>query len=177
MSNILNGAKNLISKCAKNNAMFLFTTAAVGWVLASAAQTIGILTNKKIDKEDKKFLIPQELADGTMNILLYALVTTPLIALTKHAMKNNTMLSPKAKDGAQVIASIAGAIVSSNILTPIARNKLGALAQRKVMHQKITAQDPAYDSRYQPMFQKNYNNIPIKMSNYLAFTKNNGMKI
>ena len=51
-----------------NNASFLFATAAIGWILASAAQTFGILKSKELSKEDKKFLVPQEIADGTANI-------------------------------------------------------------------------------------------------------------
>ena len=54
-----NFGQKIIAACAHDNAKFLFLSAASGWFLASAAQTFGIIANKKIDKEDKKFLIPQ----------------------------------------------------------------------------------------------------------------------
>ena len=64
-----------------NNASFLFITAALGWVLASAAQTVGLIRNKELSKEDKKFLIPQEIADGAANIgtVSYTHLTLPTI--------------------------------------------------------------------------------------------------
>ena len=169
-------AKHIIVKGAKNNDMFLFITAAASWVLASAAQTMGIVVNKNIDKEDKKFLIPQEIGDGVMNIVMYAALTMPLMWATKKTL-GLTKLSPKAKEGASVIASVVGAIVSSNILTPIARNKLGSMAQRKNTLQKVKAQDPNFDPYYQPLIAGKYNKIPTKMSNFMAFTRSNGMKI
>ncbi len=180
-------AQKIMAKFADDNAKFLFLTAAFGWFLASAAQTFGIITNKKIDDEDKKFLIPQEIGDGLVNIGLYALITAPLM---KHTQKmidkgaitfaNVTKDSPefdRLKGGAKVIASIAGAVISSNILTPIARNKLGTIAQRKALHQKVQTKAPNYDPYYQPLFQKNMDRAPLKMSNYIAFTRSGNLKI
>ena len=69
-----------------NNASFLFVTAALGWVLASAEQTCGLLQNKELTKKDKKFLVPQEIMDGTANIAMYALVTTKLMSGAKKAI-------------------------------------------------------------------------------------------
>ena len=182
-----NFAQKMIANFANDNAKFLFLSAAAGWFLASSAQTFGILTNKKFDKEDKKFLIPQEIADGAANIGLYALFTAPLMGLTeklidngKIAFKNiekGTAEFERLKGGARVIASIAGAIISSNILTPLVRNKLGTIAQRKALHQKIKVTEPNYDPYYQPLFQKNYGKAPLKMSSYMSFTRNHGLKI
>ena len=70
-----------------NNASFLFATAAIGWILASAAQTFGILKSKELSKEDKKFLVPQEIADGTANIAMYAAVTTNLMKMAENSCK------------------------------------------------------------------------------------------
>lgn len=44
---------------------------AFGWFLSAAAQITMIATNKDIDKKEKKFLIPQETADGIINVGLY----------------------------------------------------------------------------------------------------------
>ena len=58
--NIIEGAAKaggkILNESVKNNGNFLFLSAAAGWVLASMAQTIGLITNKEIGKEEKKFL-------------------------------------------------------------------------------------------------------------------------
>lgn len=182
-----NLGQRIIAGFANDNAKFLFISAACGWFLASAAQTFGIITNKKIDKEDKKFLIPQEICDGAANIGLYALITAPLMKTVESLIDNGkisfkniqkgTQEFEKLKGGARVIASFAGAIVSSNIITPLVRNKLGTMAQRKTLQQKVNIKDPSYDPAYQPLFQKSFDKSPLKMSNYIAFTKKSNMKI
>lgn len=178
---------NIVTKCSKDNAKFLFLSAAAGWVLASAAQTMGIVVNKNIEKDEKKFLIPQEIMDGTVNIGLYALITAPLISATDKlieagkvgfkGVEKGTKEFARLKGGAKVIASIAGAVISSNILTPIARNKIGSIAQRKALVQKVQQQEPNYSPNYQPLVSPVYKKIPTNMNNYVTFTKNNGMKI
>lgn len=91
--NIIEGAAKaggkILNESVKNNGNFLFLSAAAGWVLASMAQTIGLITNKEIGKEEKKFLVPQEVLDGTFNIASYAAVTVPIMNLaSKVAGKN-----------------------------------------------------------------------------------------
>ncbi len=182
-----NFGKKIITNLAGDNAKFLFLTAAIGWFLASAAQTFGIVVNKKIDKEDKNFLIPQEICDGLVNIGLYTVITAPLIKQTEKlidkgiiSFKNiqkNTPEFDNLKNGARVVASLVGAVLSCNILTPIVRNKLSGIAQRNTLHQKVQISEPNYDPNYQPFFQKNMNKMPLKMNNYIAFTKNHGLKI
>ena len=182
-----NFGQRMIAKFANDNANFLFITAAIGWFLASTAQTFGIVTNKKIDKEDKKFLIPQEIFDGAVNIGLYALITTPLINGTEKLINNDVITFKNVKKGsiefdrlrggAKVLASLVGAVVSCNVLTPLVRNKLGSIAQRKELKQKVQMQQPSYDPFYQPFFQKNGLKEPMKMHDYIAFTKQRGMKI
>ena len=182
-----NLGQKMVAKFANDNANFLFITAAVGWFLASAAQTFGIVTNKKIDKDDKKFLIPQEIFDGAVNIGLYALITTPLINGTEKLINNDVITFKNIKKdsiefdrlrgGAKVLASLVGAVVSCNVLTPLVRNKLGSIAQRKELKQKVQMQQPSYDPYYQPFFQKNTLRTPLKMNDYITFTKQRGLKI
>ena len=182
-----NLGQKIIANFANDNAKFLFLTAALGWFLASAAQTFGIITNRKIDKDDKKFLIPQEIGDGAVNIGLYALITAPLMNITEKIMDSNVIsvknLSKNTpefesiKGGAKVIASFIGAVLSCNIITPLVRNKLGTIAKKRTLQQKINVNDYKYDPYYQPFFQKNLDRAPMKMSNYVAFTKSHGLKI
>lgn len=44
---------------------------AVGWLFGALAQVGALAFNKKIDKEEKNFLFPQEIADGVINVGLY----------------------------------------------------------------------------------------------------------
>ncbi len=183
-----NLGQKIIANFANDNAKFLFITAAIGWFLASAAQTFGIIVNKDIDKKDKKFLIPQEILDGAVNIGLYALITAPLIKNTEKLIdkgiisftnvQKNTPKFDNIKGGARVLASFAGAVLSCNIITPIIRNKLGGIAtHRKEMYQKINMDEFKYNPYYQPFFKKNIDKQPLNISNYVSFSKNHGMKI
>lgn len=183
-----------------NNANFLFTTAAIGWILASCAQTVGIIRNKEISAEEKKFLVPQEIMDGTANIGMYALVTTKLMEgaekLTKPG-KNGKEPFVKLKDGAGNIlnyaknkaeyakmgrnlrtgAAILGGVISTCILTPVVRNAFGAFVKKKVDTKNETTPEgqkrnpEVYTpTRTQPYFAKTY-------SPYSAFRPNTGMKV
>lgn len=68
-----------------NNGMFknysgdsgkmLIHMGALGWVFSSLAQIGVVATDKKISKKDKKFLVPQEICDGTTNVALYYTVS------------------------------------------------------------------------------------------------------
>src|SRR5574344_780578 len=44
---------------------------ALGWVFSSVAQIGMLLGDKKIDKDKKKFLLPQEAADAGVNVIMY----------------------------------------------------------------------------------------------------------
>jgi hypothetical protein len=52
----------------------LIVFGAISWLTAMIAQVLAIKSNKKISEDKKKFLIPQETADGLSNTLLYTLV-------------------------------------------------------------------------------------------------------
>lgn len=43
----------------------------VGWLFSSLAQVAMIVTNKNIEKKEKQFLVPQEIADGAINVGLF----------------------------------------------------------------------------------------------------------
>ena len=56
---------------SKDNGKLLVHLGALGWVLGSAAQIGVVLGDKSIDKEQKRFLLPQEAADAVVNIGMY----------------------------------------------------------------------------------------------------------
>ena len=59
----------------KDASKMLIWTGVAGWTLSSLAQIGAILFNSKLTKEEKSFLIPQELADAAVNIGSFFLVT------------------------------------------------------------------------------------------------------
>ena len=156
-------AGKFLNSSVKNNGLFLFATIAVAWFLASTAQTVGLIFNKKISKEEKKFLVPQEIFDGAFNIATYAAVTVPMIALAgKIAGKKFT--NERAVEGARTIATVAGGILASNIITPLLRNKSSVFIKNK-----IEKNNPVASS--QTTLYNNQTNKPLSMQNYINMTK------
>ena len=56
----------------------------LGWTLSSLAQVGAIVFNEKLTPKDRKFLIPQEIADGAVNVGLFFAITS----LTHHLANN-----------------------------------------------------------------------------------------
>ena len=59
----------------KNTATMLVVTGTIGWGLSSLAQIGAVLFNPKIPREQKSFLVPQEIADALVNISSFFLIT------------------------------------------------------------------------------------------------------
>lgn len=83
-------AKNFRKDASK---MLIFTGVA-GWSLSSLAQICGIVFNQEIPKEQKLFLIPQELSDAAVNIGSFFLVTQ-MAKKTVSKMFSTGKLAPK----------------------------------------------------------------------------------
>lgn len=58
-------------KYSKDVGVALIHLGAAGWFFSALAQIVMLYRNKDIDKKEKKFLIPQEIADGVINVGLY----------------------------------------------------------------------------------------------------------
>lgn len=71
--------KDLINSIAKaygnDPGKMLVHTGVIGWALSSLAQVCAVIINDKIPKEQKMFLIPQEIADAGVNIVSFYLIT------------------------------------------------------------------------------------------------------
>lgn len=85
------------------------------------------------------------------------------------------------KNGAAVVASIIGSVISSNVLTPIIRNKVGAFVQKKLSEKRTNIKktevktinlDKNVKQEELNTFNKSKNNSP-----YSNFTRVGGMKI
>lgn len=71
---------------------------AVGWLFSAAAQITMIAKNKDIDKKEKKFLIPQEVADGVINVGLYYTVCKGIKNLGNRLLENCVFITPKTNE-------------------------------------------------------------------------------
>ena len=68
---------NWICKTFKDDtSKMLIFTGALGWVLSSVAQVVGIYANSEISDDKKSFLVPQEIIDGAINALTFIGITT-----------------------------------------------------------------------------------------------------
>ncbi len=158
-----------LKKCVDKNSLFLFGTAAAGWILASTAQTIGLVANKNISKEEKKFLVPQEILDGTFNIASYAIITLPIMSAAQAITKKKFPTDDRAVEGAKTLAAIAGGVISSNIVTPILRNKTGVIVKKRMEEKNLTPPPASvYDGKTYPNFKAKQ---PLSMQSYVNFAK------
>ncbi len=71
----------------KDASKMLIWTGVAGWGLSSLAQICGIAFNKKIPKEQKSFLIPQEIADACVNVGSFFLITQSVKSLVAKLFK------------------------------------------------------------------------------------------
>lgn len=82
----------------KDTGKMLIHTGVVGWILSAAAQVMAIIVNDKIPKEQKMYLIPQELADAAVNILSFYTITQSLKSVASKLVKSGKLL-PKSVRG------------------------------------------------------------------------------
>lgn len=68
---------------------------AIGWVVSSIAQICAIVINKKINKDDKKFLIPQEAFDGLINAGFYYIITDTCLTISNKLVESGKFLNQK----------------------------------------------------------------------------------
>ncbi len=83
------------SRYGKDVGKMLVHTGVIGWVLSSAAQVTAILINDKLPKEQKMYMVPQELADAAVNIVSFYAVTRSFKALSNKLVSSGKLL-PKA---------------------------------------------------------------------------------
>lgn len=70
----------------------------VGWVFSSLAQIFAIAINKNIEKKEKKFLIPQEMADGAVNVGLYYTITQAIKSLGDSFVESGSFIKKDTAD-------------------------------------------------------------------------------
>lgn len=83
---------------SKDGGKMLIHMGALGWFIASGAQLLALITSKKIDKEDKKFLIPQEAADGIVNFSMFYILTDTTQRIITKAIEKGKITNPEITD-------------------------------------------------------------------------------
>lgn len=79
ISTLWNQIKNNIYKhYGQESGKMIVHAGVITWIISSAAQLVAILTNDNIQDRQKKFLIPQEIADGLLNVLAFYVITNSL---------------------------------------------------------------------------------------------------
>lgn len=66
---------SIYKKYSKNAGKIILHAGLVTWTTASLAHVVAIIYNDKIPQDQKKFLIPQEIADGALNIAAFYIIT------------------------------------------------------------------------------------------------------
>ena len=78
-STLWNSLKNTVyEKYGQESGKMIVHAGVVTWITASLSQVAAIIINDKIPSDQKKFLIPQEIADGALNVLTFYLITNSL---------------------------------------------------------------------------------------------------
>lgn len=73
----------------------LLHTGTLGWILSSLAQVTAVVFNDKIPKEQKTFLIPQEIADACVNIGSFYLITNSFTKFANKMVTTGKWRTPK----------------------------------------------------------------------------------
>lgn len=76
---------------------------AFGWFLSSAAQLGMIVRNKNIDKKEKQFLIPQEIADGVINVGLYYTICQAIKKGCEQLLERGVFMTKRTFDTIQAL--------------------------------------------------------------------------
>ena len=81
----------------------LIHTGVIGWAMSSLAQVFAIAFNEKIPKEQKMFMIPQELADAVVNIASFYFVTRSITGISNKFVKIGKFLPENVSDALNVL--------------------------------------------------------------------------
>ncbi len=85
-------------KYADDVGIALIHLGAAGWVLSALAQILMLAHNKDIDKKEKRFLIPQEIADGVVNVGLYYSICQIIKNIGDYMSENIQYMTQKSND-------------------------------------------------------------------------------
>lgn len=95
---IKNNATKVYKNFAGSPGKLLLYTGTIGWILSSLGQLFAITINDKIPNNQKKFLIPQEMADAAINIASFFALTLSVTKFGEHLVKSGKLSTPKIRE-------------------------------------------------------------------------------
>lgn len=111
-ASMFNTVKNFIAKhYGGDTGKMLIHTGVIGWGLSSLAQVAAIVINDKIPKEQKMFLVPQEVADAAVNIASFYLITQSF----------KSVASKLVKSGKWTIGSVRNFLTKNNLTNKVGK--------------------------------------------------------
>lgn len=128
--------KSMLNSIAKaygeHPGKMLVHTGVIGWLLSSAAQVCAIVINDKIPKEQKMFMIPQEVADAAVNIASFYLITQSVKSVALKLVNSGRLLPKAVKDFlthkgvAEKLGKAGFDVYESKLLTPSGIKRLNS---------------------------------------------------
>lgn len=136
---------SIYTRFSENPAKMLIYTGVLGWFLSSAAQVSAIAVNKNIPKEQKYFLIPQEIGDGALNVLSFFLITSVIKGYATRLVSSGKLATPKIRNFLEKsginIKTKKGWKIKDNII-----NNNGIIGKEKFDYSKFNIEEmPNYD--------------------------------
>ncbi len=99
MANLFSNFKSVMYKnYGENPGKMLVHTGVLGWILSAMAQVSAVVFNDKISKEQKSFLIPQEMADAAINIISFYVVTSSFKNLASKLVSTGKLSTSKIRN-------------------------------------------------------------------------------
>lgn len=137
-----------ITKQAKyaleNRAKFLTLTLAILYASGTAGQAISLYTNKKIPEKEKRFLIPQEIVNGVLEVVTFLAIASRFEKWGKSLAEKGVIVGEGLAKGdagfvkaVTVLFSLVGTILALDFVTPLIRNPLTILLQKHIFKTKI----------------------------------------
>ena len=99
MANLFSNFKSVMYKnYGENPGKMLVHTGVLGWILSAMAQVSAVVFNDKISKEQKSFLIPQEMADAAINIISFYVITSSFKNLASKLVSTGKLSTSKIRN-------------------------------------------------------------------------------
>ncbi len=99
MANLFSSFKSAMYKnYGENPGKMLVHTGVLGWILSAMAQVSAVVFNDKISKEQKSFLIPQEMADAAINIISFYVITSSFKNLASKLVSTGKLSTVKIRN-------------------------------------------------------------------------------
>ncbi len=144
---------------AKDTGKMFVWTGAIGWALSSIAQITAVSINDKIPKEQKKFLIPQEIADAVINIVSFIAITQTVNKFGKRLVSGGRLVSPAIKKF-MVEHGLESKIGTKELIDVFDKKTGKKLAKKEMASFSISNQEVFKENKdFQKEYSKFYNGV------------------